>query len=179
MIYYNIYTNTDLSKIKNVSIILCIKCPDKYRILVGQLQNGKWTSPGGRVESYEKSTDIGLFNAMKREFEEETGYKLNIMSMCYDEYFIFDRIHTNESITRIYMNCTNINNFKYKYNKKTNTYEINFGSSKKKDKEMKSLACYSLDTILKNTTKYQEYFINGLNNIKDFAQKLQSKFTKT
>jgi len=179
MIYHNIYTNTDLSKIKNVSIILCIKCPDKYRILVGQLTNDKWTAPGGRVELYEENTDIGLFGAMQREFEEETGYVLNNISMCYDEYFIFDRIHGNGSITRIYMNCTDINKFTYNYNKKTNTYEINFCSSKKKDKEMKSLACYSLDTILKNTTKYQEYFINGLNNIKDFAQKLQSKFTKT
>jgi 8-oxo-dGTP pyrophosphatase MutT (NUDIX family) len=177
MIYHNIYTNTDLSKIKNVSIILCIKCLDqKYRILVGQLKDNKWTAPGGRVESYEKDTDIGLFIAMQREFEEETGYKLNNISMCYDEYFIFDRIHTNESITRIYMNCTNIDNFIYYYNQKI--YEINFGSSKKKDKEMKSLACYSLDTILKNTTKYQKYFINGLNNIKDFAEKLNSNIPK-
>ena len=35
--------------------------------------------------------------------------------MCYDEYFIFDRIHRNGSITRIYMNCANIDQFKFHY----------------------------------------------------------------
>ena len=74
MTYHNIYMNTDLNKIKNVSIILCIECPDnKYRILVGKLKKKNlWTAPGGIVEDSEKGTDIGLFNAVCREFKEET-----------------------------------------------------------------------------------------------------------
>ncbi len=180
MTYNNIYVKTDLNKIKNVSIILCINCLDnKYRILVGKLKKiNLWTAPGGIVEDSEKGTDIGLFNAVCREFEEETGYNLTTIKMCYDKYFIFDRIHRNDSITRIYMNCTNINQFTFHYNKKTNTYKIQFGQSLKKDNEITELACYSLGTILQNKSKYAKYFINGLEDIKQFATELYSKSSK-
>jgi len=171
MIYHNIYENTDLTKIKNVSIILCIKCDDnEYRILVGERKDNKWTAPGGRVELKELNTDKGLFDAICREFEEETGYDLNGIPMCYPEYFIFDRIHRNKTITRIYMNCTMINNFFYDFNTKTNTYKIKFGNSYKKDNELTDLACYTLKTIFSNESKYIEYFINGLKAIKEYAQ---------
>jgi 8-oxo-dGTP pyrophosphatase MutT (NUDIX family) len=166
MSHNNIYQNTDLEKIKNVSIILCIKFDDNmHRILVIKEKDFSWNTPGGKVESYELKSNGGLFNAMKREFGEETGYNIDLIKMCYDQYFIYDRNHTNGSFTRIFMNCAQSSNFKFK-----NKNKLYFGDNYKRNGETNDIQCYTLDTILKNKTKYKKYCIDTFYKIQNFAK---------
>lgn len=162
----NIYQQTDLSKIKNVAIILCIKFSEnKYRILVVQEKDFRWNTPAGGVRSNERNTNEGLFKAACREFAEETGYKLKKIKMCYDTWFVYDRIHLNGSYTRIFMNCANKDQLKFKTD--NNLY---FGTTYNRNNETINIACYSLETIIKTKSKYKNYCIETFNKIKKFAK---------
>lgn len=67
---------------------------------------GKWTIPGGGVESSDRDSHgkISDFVAARREFSEETGFRLDRKQFTYSNYHI--RRHRNGSTTNIVIHRT-------------------------------------------------------------------------
>jgi 8-oxo-dGTP pyrophosphatase MutT (NUDIX family) len=126
----------------NASIILI----SRGRILCVREMSGKWTLPGGKIE-----TDERPFHAAKREFYEETGNMLPDLRLEDKTFNKYDYVHRNSSITRIYIGHTD-------------TPDLHF-IIENTNGETNALKYLTLDEIMSGEYDFHNYIINSLSKI--------------
>jgi len=131
--------------ISNAAILL--KNSDN-EILCVKLRNGNWTIPGGGVDPGERAWDVAV-----REFREETGNKLPDLRTEGQIFKSHDIVHSNGSITRIYIG-------------KTTTPDLAIRTSDRKfNHETTDLQYFSYAEIYHRKIPFQDYALKSLQEI--------------
>ena len=110
----------------NVTIILFTGKYLNQILLLRDKKTQEWMLPGGRIES----TDSNPFEALEREFKEETGFLLppvenlqywkesnkTLVYMGYTQYKLPERVNTYEADRILYPTIQSVKSGKFQYN---------------------------------------------------------------